>query len=201
MRSFLVGDWIQIGEHMGEVVERNLLVTRILTPKAEIITIPNATVMSGSVKNYSTEARKAGVIFYTSVSIGFDAPWRTVHQLLINAALATVHVLSQPAPFVLQRSLDDFYVTYELNAYTDAPREVLNIYSDLHRNIQDKFNEAGMEICSPHFSALRDGNPIAIPDQYVKSGYKAPGFRVHVAEAEDDHSSRTPRVSRPGVDR
>ena len=200
MRSFLIGDWIQIGDTIGEVVERNLLVTRILTPKAEVITIPNATVMSGAVKNYSTEAKKAGVIFYTSVSIGFDAPWKTVHQLLIAAALDTRHVLRQPTPFVLQRSLDDFYVTYELNAYTDAPREVLNIYSDLHRNIQDKFNEAGVEICSPHFSALRDGNPIAIPEQYVKSGYKAPGFHVHVTEAEEGHSSRTPRATKPGVD-
>jgi len=182
MRSFLIGDWIQIGDTMGEVVERNLLVTRLLTPKAEIITIPNSTVMSGAVKNYSTEARKSGVIFYTTVSIGYDTPWVTVHQLLISAALATPHVLREPAPFVLQKALDDFYVSYELNAYTDTPREVLNIYSDLHRNIQDKFNEAGVEICSPHFSALRDGNRIAIPGQYVKPDYKAPGFRLNLNE-------------------
>ena len=150
MRSFLVGDWVQIGDTMGEVVEKNMLVTRLLTPKAEIITIPNATVMSGSVKNFSTEAKKSGVIFYTTVSIGYDAPWRTVHELLVSAALATPHVLTDPAPFVLQKQLNDFYPVYELNAYTDAPREVLNIYSDLHRNIQDKFNGAGVEICSPH---------------------------------------------------
>jgi small-conductance mechanosensitive channel len=186
MRSFLDGDWVQIGDTMGEVVEKTLLVTRLLTPKAEVITIPNATVMSGAVKNYSTEAKKAGVIFYTAVSIGFDAPWRTVHQLLISAALATDHVLREPAPFVLQRSLDDFYVTYELNAYTDTPREVLNIFSDLHRNIQDKFNLAGVEICSPHFSSLREGNTIAIPEQYIKSDYKAPGFRLNVTEVDHE---------------
>src|SRR5215471_1199571 len=167
MRSFLVGDWVQIGDTTGEVVERTLLVTRILTPKAEVITIPNATVMSGPVKNYSVEAKKSGVIFHTSVSIGYDAPWRTVHRLLIDAALATKHVLRQPSPFVLQNRLDDFYVFYELNAYTDAPSRVLDIYSDLHQNIQDKFNEAGVEICSPHFSSLRDGNCIAIPEQYI----------------------------------
>jgi len=195
MRSFLVGDWIQIGDTMGEVIERNLLVTRLLTPKAEVITFPNSAVMSGSVKNYSTEAKKAGVIFYTAVSIGFDVPWRTVHQLLINAALATEHVLRLPAPFVLQRSLDDFYVTYELNAYTGAPREVLNIYSDLHRNIQDKFNDAGVEICSPHFSALRDGNAIAIPEQYVKPDYNPPGFRLNRTEAANNGTS--PRVAKP----
>ena len=195
MRSFLVGDWVQIGDTMGEVVERTLLVTRLLTPKAEVITIPNSTVMSGSVKNYSTEARKAGVIFYTAVTISFDAPWRTVHQLLTSAALATEHVSRQPAPFVLQRSLDDFYVTYELNAYTDTPREVLNIYSDLHRNVQDKFNEAGVEICSPHFSSLRDGNTIAIPEQYIKPDYKAPAFRMNLADAENNGAHRATSIS------
>lgn len=195
MRSFLVGDWVQIGDTMGEVVERTLLVTRLLTPKAEVITIPNSTVMSGSVKNYSTEARKGGVIFYTTVSIGFDTPWRTVHQLLTNAALATEHVLRQPPPFVLQRSLDDFYVTYELNAYTDTPCEVLNIYSALHRNIQDKFNEAGVEICSPHLCSVRDGNAIEIPEQYIKADYKAPAFRMNLTNAENNRVHRTTSVS------
>ena len=190
MRSFLAGDWVQIGDNMGEVVERTLLVTRILTPKAEVITIPNSTVMSGAVKNYSTEANKSGVIFYTSVSISFDVPWRTVHQLLISAASATEHVLRQPAPFVLQRALNDFYVTYELNAYTNTPREVLNIYSDLHQNIQDKFNEAGVEICSPHFTALRDGNAIAIPEQYIAPDYKPSGFRLNLNESKNNDVSR-----------
>ena len=182
MRSFLIGDWVQIGDTVGEVVEKNLLVTRILTPKEEIITIPNATVMSGSVKNYSVEARKDGVIFHTTVSIGYDAPWRTIHQLLTSAALATKNIRTQPAPFVLQKGLDDFYVAYELNAYTDVPREMLNIFSELHQNIQDKFNEAGVEICSPHFAAVRDGNSIAIPQQYVESDYKVPSFRLQQVE-------------------
>jgi small-conductance mechanosensitive channel len=184
MRSFLDGDWVQIGDTTGEVIEKNLLVTRIRTPKAEVITIPNATVMSGTVKNYSTEAKKSGVIFHTTVSIGYDTPWPTVHQLLVNAALTTEHVLHQPAPFVLQQALNDFDVSYELNAYTNAPREVLNIFSDLHRNIQDKFNEAGVEICSPHFSALRDGNVTRMPEEYVKPDYKAPGFRVELNQAD-----------------
>ena len=184
MRSFLVGDWVQIGDTTGEVTEKNLLVTRILTPKAEIITIPNATVMSGSVKNYSVEAKKLGVIFHTQVTIGYDAPWRTVHQLLVSAAIATKHVLSQPAPFVLQNALNDFYVAYELNAYTDTPHLMLNIYSELHQNIQDKFNEAGVEICSPHFAALRDGNTIASPDQNIPPEYKAPAFRTLSIEVD-----------------
>ena len=197
MRSFLVGDWVQIGETTGEVVEKTLLVTRVLTPKAEIITIPNSTVMSGAVKNYSAEAKKSGVIFHTQVTIGYDAGWRTVHQLLVDAAAATNHVLRQPAPFVLQNGLDDFYVAYELNAYTDTPREMLNIFSELHQNIQDKFNEAGVEICSPHFSSLRDGNTIAIPQQYIRPEYKARGFRVQATETNGAGSEVRKRGETP----
>jgi small-conductance mechanosensitive channel len=178
MRSFILGDWVAIGDTVGEVTDKNLLVTRIRTPKEELITIPNATVMNGAVKNYSAEARRLGVILHTEVTIGYDAPWRTVHQLLVEAALATPHVLAKPAPFVLQRALSDFFVAYELNIYTDAPKYMLDIYSDLHRNIQDKFNAAGVEICSPHFAALRDGNPTTIPDQYLSPDYKSPGFRI-----------------------
>ncbi|ABF43074.1 MscS Mechanosensitive ion channel [Candidatus Koribacter versatilis Ellin345] len=178
MRSFLVGDWVQIGDVVGEVTEKTILVTRVLTPKAEVITIPNATVMSGSVKNFSAEARHKGVIFHTIVTIGYDAPWRKVHELLIDAALSTPLVLKDPLPFVLQTSLQDFYVGYELNAFTAQPSEMVNIYSNLHQNIQDKFNDAGMEICSPHFAAVRDGNVISIPEKYHSPGYTPPSFRV-----------------------
>jgi small-conductance mechanosensitive channel len=196
MRSFLTGDWVRIGDTTGEVIEKTLLVTRVLTPKSEIITIPNATVMSGAVTNYSVEAKKSGVIFHTAVSIGYNAPWRTVHQLLTSAALATPHVLEDPAPFVLQNALNDFYVSYELNAFTSAPREMLNIYSDLHRNIQDKFNEAGVEICSPHFASLRDGNVIAVPEQYIGPDYKAPGFRMAANDRDPKNSSPLKRTEK-----
>ena len=178
MRSFLVGDWVKIGDTTGEVVEKNMLVTRVLTMKKEIITIPNATVMGGSVTNYTSEAKKTGVIFHTTATIGYDAPWRTVHELLLGAAQETKHILHDPPPFVLQTALNDFYVAYELNAYTDEPLLMQFIYSELHQNIQDKFNEAGVEICSPHFAAIRDGNTIAIPEQYIGKDYETPGFQV-----------------------
>lgn len=187
MRSFSVGDWVKIGDIVGEVEEKSLLVTRILTPKQETITIPNATVMSGSVMNFTRTAKNSGVIFHTTVTIGYDAPWKTVHRLLIDAALDTEHVLQNPPPFVLQTALNDFYVSYELNAYTDYPRKMQYIYSDLHQNIQDRFNEAGVEICSPHFASLRDGNTIAIPSQYISQNYAAPPFLVNVqGEVERD---------------
>jgi len=191
MRSYLVGDWVQVGDTTGEVVEKTVLVTRILTPKSEIVTIPNATVMNGSVKNFSTEAKKEGVIFHTTVTIGYDAPWKTVHELLVSAALDTTNVLKQPAPFVLQSALNDFFVAYELNAYTNVPKEMLNIFSDLHQHIQDRFNEAGVEICSPHFSALRDGNSITTPSEYLKPDYDAPGFRVDVRASAGNHNMAT----------
>lgn len=184
MRSFSVGDWVKIGDTVGEVEEKNMLVTRILTPKQETITIPNGAVMNGSVMNYTREAKNAGVIFHTTVTIGYDAPWKTVHKLLIDAALATEHIRRDPQPFVLQTQLNDFYVSYELNAYTDVPRNMQYIYSHLHENIQDRFNEAGVEICSPHFASLRDGNTIAIPARYVSRDYTAPSFRIEGLEKE-----------------
>jgi small-conductance mechanosensitive channel len=178
MRSFQVGDWVRIGETTGEVVEKTLLATRVRTPKQEIVTIPNGTAMSASVVNYSAQARSGGVIFHTTVTIGYDAPWRTVHKLLLDAALATQDILREPAPFVLQSALNDFYVTYELNAYTANPIRMQEIYSDLHQNIQDKFNQGGVEIMSPHYSQLRDGNQTTIPGQYLPKDYTPRSFRV-----------------------
>jgi small-conductance mechanosensitive channel len=176
MRSFRVGDFVKIGDTVGEVVERTLLVTRICTQKKEIVTIPNGSVLGGIVVNYSAEAKKQGVIFYTKVSIGYTAPWQTVCDLLVSAALATKDISEQPRPFVLQSSLDDFYVSYELNAFTVYPENMQYIYSDLHQNIQDRFNEGGIEINSPHYFSLRDGNQVAIPKEFLPKSYQPPPF-------------------------
>jgi small-conductance mechanosensitive channel len=162
-RGLKIGDRVQIADAVGDVIDRNLLVTRVRTIKNVIITIPNGMVLSNHIINYSASAEENGLILNTTVTIGYDAPWRQVRQLLIEAALDTPGILESPAPFVFQTSLDDYYVSYELNAYTKQPSRMAEIYSLLHQNIQDHFNEAGVEIMSPAYSAWRDGNQSTIP--------------------------------------
>lgn len=178
MRPFRVGDRVKIADTVGDVMEKTLLVTRIRTIKNVDITIPNAMVLGSHIVNFSSAAKDHGLILHTSVTIGYDAPWKTVHQLLIDAARATRHILAKPEPFVLQTSLDDFYVTYEINAYTDQPNLMASIYAELHQHIQDTFNEAGVEIMSPHYAQIRDGNRTTIPDPYLPKTYQAPAFRI-----------------------
>jgi small-conductance mechanosensitive channel len=156
MRPFAIGDRIQIGETVGDVVDRNLLTTRLRTPKNERVTIPNTNILAGQIINFTSKARTKELILHTSVTIGYDVPWRQVHELLIGAAKASENVMEDPEPFVLQKGLNDFYIEYELNAYTDKPRQIPATYSELHQNIQDQFNEAGVEILSPHFRVMRE---------------------------------------------
>jgi small-conductance mechanosensitive channel len=165
MRPFKIGDFIKIGEVSGTVIEKSALVTRVRTPKQEDITIPNATVLSSSSINYSanTEQNSNGLLIHTTVTIGYDCPWNLVHKALIEAATRTDLIEKLPTPFVLQTSLDDFYVSYEINAYTKQPNEQPLIYSNLHQNIQDCFRESNIEIMSPHYNALRNGNQTTIP--------------------------------------
>jgi small-conductance mechanosensitive channel len=180
MRPFAIGDRVKIGETIGDVVEMGVLVVRIRTIKNENHSIPNASVLTNHMVNFSTSATSPGLILHTTVTIGYDAPWRQVDELLVAAALATDGLQREPAPFVLQTSLDDFYVSYEINAYTDRANESAAIYSRLHRNIQDRFNEAGVEIMSPHYNSLRDGNEVTIPPGQRAASYVAPSFRVAV---------------------
>lgn len=184
--AFRIGDVVKIGDVLGVVEETTLVLTRLRTPHNEIVSVPNSSILSGQVVNYSTRARADGVVVHTEVTIGYDAPWRTVHELLLTAALRTPEIESDPAPFVLQTKLDDFYVHYEINAYTHRPIRLPWIYDDLHRNIQDAFNEAGVEIMSPHFASLRDGNTIAIPESARPEGYRKPRFGVAVDRATDE---------------
>jgi small-conductance mechanosensitive channel len=178
MRPFRVGDRVRIADTTGDVLEKTLLVTRVRTIHHEDITIPNAMVLASHIVNFSSSVRDAGLILHTGVTIGYDAPWRTVHQLLLAAAGATDGILEEPKPYILQTSLDDSYVSYQLNAYTDRPNDIHLTYARLHENIQDQFNAGGIEILSPQYAALRDGNKITIPDSRPAADHHAPAFRV-----------------------
>ena len=123
--------------------------------------------MTSHTINYTNAQEDKGLILHTSVTIGYDVPWRDVHKLLIDSALKTPLIKSDPAPFVLQTSLDDFYVSYQLNAYTLEPASAAKIYSDLHSNIQDKFAEADVEIMSPHYRVNRQMLDSTIPPKFV----------------------------------
>ena len=195
-RAFQIGDRIKIGDAIGDIVEKTLLVTRICTIKNVIITIPNGTVLTSQIINYSSLSQDPDyyLILHTTITLGYDIPWRKVHQVLIDAAIVTNHILTEPIPFVFQTSLDDFYISYELNAYTNKPILMASIYSELHQNIQDKCNEAGIEILSPHYSAVRDGNQTTIPENYLPQDYKAPGFRLSSLNNlfNSDNSKNTP---------
>jgi small-conductance mechanosensitive channel len=162
-RGLKIGDRVKIGETVGDVIDRTLLVTRVKTIKNEIITIPNVVVMQNEIINFSAEARSDGLILHTSVTIGYDEPWRHVQELLLNAALNTKYVLDVPEPFVFKTSLDNHYISYELNAFTNNPARMAEIYSDLHQNILDEFNCAQVEIMSPAYFAFRDGHETTIP--------------------------------------
>ena len=180
MRPFKIGDRVKIGDTVGDVIEKTMLVTRLRTIKNEDVTIPNSAILNGNTINYTSNSKGVGLILSTTVTIGYDVPWRKVHELLISAAQKTEHIKNDPQPFVLQTSLDDFYVSYQLNAYTDQAGVAAKIYSQLHSHIQDAFNEGDVEILSPHYRAVRDGNMITIPADYLPKDYQVPSFQVKV---------------------
>lgn len=163
-RVFKIGDRVKIADFIGDVVETKLQVTHLHTVKNEEIIVPNSMIVNGHVINYSSLAQEKGLILHTSVTIGYDAPWRQVHAMLLMAAEKTPGLLRDPAPFVLQKSLDDFYVDYELNVYTDKPQGMTKFYSELHQNIQDAFNEYGVQIMSPAYESDPD-RPKFVPKE------------------------------------
>lgn len=169
MRPFKIGDFVKINGIEGEVVEKTAFVTRLRTTKNEIVTVPNSAIMSSEAVNYSSAAeQRKGVIIHTEVTIGYGVPRETVENLLLEAAQSCTRLQKKPAPFVRIRALEDFYVRYEINAYTLQSLQLSACYSELHKAILDHFFEAGVEIMSPHFKAERDGNPVEIPESYLE---------------------------------
>lgn len=132
-----------------------LQATHLLTIKNEVVTVPNSLILGSSIINYSSLARTQGLILHTSVGIGYEVPWRQVEALLIRAAERTPGLLQEPPPFVLQKGLGDFSVTYEINAYCKDSHGMAQIYTDLQHNILDEFNEHDVQIMTPAY----EGDP------------------------------------------
>jgi small-conductance mechanosensitive channel len=168
MRPFNLGDYIKIGEHTGTVMEKTSLVTRMKTIKNEIITIPNSNIMTAAAINYTVSAKDFGLLLTTNVIISYEAPWRTVHELLISAGLKTNAVLKEPTPVVLQTALTDTSIHYELFVYTKDAERMLFTLSEVRQNIQDIFNESGIEILCPTVFEHRNASNSSIPKNYLK---------------------------------
>ena len=166
-RAFKVGDQVEVGGTRGRVVERSTFVTRIQTLKNVIVSIPNSMVLNNNIINYSKNMGQTGLLVHTTITIGYDVPWQTVSQLLTEAAKKTSNIVSQPEPFVLQTSLDDNYVSYEVNGWTRKPEELPKTYSELHANILDEFHGHKVEITSPAFRVNRVDDSSTIPEVIV----------------------------------
>lgn len=186
-RAFRIGDRVQIGTTVGDVVEKTLFVTRLETIKQEIVSIPNAQVLNGTIINYSTLARTRGIILHTTVTLSYNVPWRQVQELLVAAARATPGIRAEPPPFVWQTSLNDFHVSYELNAYTNDAWLMPYTYAALHANIRDAFDAAGIEILSPHVTALCNASqPRPSHEDGARHSPTVP-FHVVVAPGDTNH--------------
>jgi small-conductance mechanosensitive channel len=163
-RAFHVGDRIKVGDLLGDVTEIGLMVTHMRSIKNEELVVPNSLILNSNVINYASLARKQGLILHTAVGIGYETPWRQVEAMLLMAAERTPGLLREPTPFVLQLSLNDFAVTYELNVYCDRPSEMDRVYAQLHRSVLDVFNEYGVQIMTPAYVA-DPAEPKVVPQE------------------------------------
>ena len=182
-RVFKVGDRVKIGDHIGDVEETKLMVTYLRTIKNELVAVPNSVIVNSDVVNYSTLAQREGLILHTTVGIGYETSWRQVEAMLIRAAELTPGFLREPKPFVLQKELGDFAVTYEINAYCNEPRAMNQLYTALHANILDVFNEYGVQIMTPAYEGDPKEAKIVPKDQW----YSAP------ARLPDDENAGGPK--------
>ena len=165
-RAFRIGDRIKVNETVGDVVEMRLLETHLRSLKNEEVVVPNTVILSNQVVNYNTLAKERGLILHTAVGIGYEVPWRQVEALLLLAAERTEGLLRQPPPFILKNSLGEFCVMYELNAYSDDPESMPEVYSRLHSNILDVFNEQGVQIMTPAYVGDPGDTKIVPPERW-----------------------------------
>lgn len=185
MRPFKVGDRIKIDGLVGDVTEKGMLVTKIKQVTNEEVTIPNSKVLNNNTINYSALADTKGLILSTTVTFGYEVPWRKVEEILIEAISRCELILPSPKPFVLQMSLDDFYITYTINGYTIEANKQAGIYSQIRGHIQDVCREHDIELLSPYYQANRDGNERTVPPEYTprpKKEQEKPVPKVHGEE-------------------
>ncbi len=163
MRPFQVGDIVKINDTMGKVTEKNLLITRILSNKNVDITVPNSMILGSHISNYSNHAQNGELIVSVKIACGYEVPWQIIHKLLEEAALKTQLVAHTPAPFIWHSIIEDYYMIYELNAYTSHAESMGRINSGLNQNIQDIFHENNIEMVAPAYTSIRNGNPSTLP--------------------------------------
>jgi small-conductance mechanosensitive channel len=192
-KAFRVGDRVKVGDHVGDVAQIRLLTTYLSTPKNERIVIPNSQILNGEIVNYSSLAQDAGLILHTIVGIGYQTPWRQVEAMLLEAAGRTPGLLQQPPPFVLQKVLGTFAVDYEINAYCDNPRAMFPLYSALHRNILDVFNEYDVQIMTPAYEGDPEQPKVVRREQwYAAPADSAPTSSNGPKPADESAPSATP---------
>jgi small-conductance mechanosensitive channel len=180
-RAFKLGDRVRIGDVIGDVIETRLQVTHVRSLKNEEVIIPNSTILNGQVVNYSSLASKEGLILHTSVGIGYEVPWRQVEAMLLMAAARTPGLLGDPPPFVLQQALADFAVNYELNVYCGDAHDMMQLYTALHRNVLDVFNEYGVQIMTPAYVSDPAQAKVVPPEQW-HAAPATPDKAVHPIE-------------------
>jgi small-conductance mechanosensitive channel len=144
------------------VSEVGVLSVKVVNSRKEEVTIPNAVIVGTTVKNYTRMCHDSGPVLTTGVTIGYDAPWRVVYEMLLAAADRTAGVRKEPAPVVFQPELSDFYVVYQLTVRLEPDADRLGVLTELHQNIQDAFNERGVQIMSPHYEG-QPGERVWVP--------------------------------------
>jgi small-conductance mechanosensitive channel len=171
-RAYRIGDRVKINDVTGNITAMRALSTRIKTPKNEEVNFPNSVVLNSAIVNFSRLEKSGGLILHSEVGIGYDVPWRQVEAMLLQAAENTGGLLSEPKPFVLQKSLGDFTAIYQVNAFCRDAQQIESIYSRLHANIQDEFNRYGVQIMSPNYEHDPNTPKVVPPEKW----YEAPAI-------------------------
>ncbi len=190
-RAFKVGDVVQIEGVFGKVLEKTLLVTRVLTVGNEQVAIPNSKVLTDSVTNYSAHGSGSGFAVGVSATIGYDVDWRTVHKLLLDGAARTEQIATEPPPRVLEKSFGNYSVEYELRGWTKTSEGIFETYAALRRNVLDAFADAGVEIMTPTILSHRDASELAVPTERFPDRPIPKGIKIRVDPSNQGGDSRS----------